>query len=323
MQYMVLQHLADGKFHSGQQVAQLTGVTRAAIWKAIQGLANSGIEIHAVRGRGYRLNQPYEFLDAQAILDSMSSAAQSSLCELSIIPCVDSTNAWLMRKASTTGMTACLAELQTSGRGRRGRTWQSTLGGSICLSLHDYFEDGMARLAGLSLVVALAVVRALHELGINDVSVKWPNDIYWQGRKLGGILLEISGEAAGPCSVVMGIGINVSMSDSAGQYIGQPWVAMSEIRRDISRNYLAGRVLQHLIKMIADFKQDGLLVFLEEWREVDWLYDKPLLLMQARGDVSGIGRGISADGSLRLEVAGNVECHSFGEVSVRLQDRPA
>lgn len=322
LQYSLLQLLADGRFHSGEQMARHAGVTRGAVWKALQGLRELGVVMHAVSGRGYCLVTPCELLDVNAIAGAMPPVTRAALHALTLLPTVDSTNAWLMRQGVGDGATACLAEHQAAGRGRRGRQWCSPFGGNLYLSLRCRFDEGMGRLAGLSLAVALAVVRALREAEIKDIGVKWPNDIYWQGRKLGGILLEVAGESSGPCWVVMGIGLNVSMPPTAGGQIDQPWTDLASIRAGLSRNRLAGRLLHHLLEVIAVFQRHGLAAFEQEWRGVDWLYGKPLRLLQPDGEKDGIGRGIAADGSLLLEVAGKLQSHSFGEISVRLQDAP-
>lgn len=322
LQYTLLQLLADGRFHSGEQMARHAGVTRAAVWKALQGLRTLGIDMHAVSGRGYSLGRAFELLDANAIIGAMSPATRIALHSLTLLPTVDSTNAWLMRQGEEGGTTACVAEHQAAGRGRRGRRWCSPFGSNLYLSLRWRFDEGMGRLAGLSLAVAIAVVRTLHEMDVKGVGVKWPNDIFWQGRKLGGILLEIAGESAGPCSVVVGIGLNVAMPRLAAGAIDQPWTDLASIRAGLSRNRLAGRLLHHLLQVIAEFQRHGLALFEQEWREVDWLYGKSLRVLQPDGEVNGIGRGIAPDGSLLLEVSGKLQRLSFGEVSVRLQDAP-
>ncbi|MEW6646395.1 MAG: bifunctional biotin--[acetyl-CoA-carboxylase] ligase/biotin operon repressor BirA [Pseudomonadota bacterium] len=320
LQFTLLQLLADGRFHSGEQMARHAGVTRGAVWKALHALRGLGVALHAVSGRGYSLVTPCELLNVDAITGVMSPITRAALQSLTLLPTVDSTNAWLMRQREGCGTMACLAEHQGAGRGRRGRQWCSPFGSNLYLSLRCRFDEGMGRLAGLSLAVALAVVRALREADIDDVGVKWPNDIFLQGRKLGGILLEVSGESAGPCWVVIGIGLNVSMPPTAGRMVDQPWADLASMHGGLSRNRLAGRLLHHLLEVIATFQRHGLAAFEQEWRQVDWLYGKPLRLLQPGGETHGIGRGIAADGSLLLEVAGELQCHSFGEISVRLQD---
>jgi BirA family biotin operon repressor/biotin-[acetyl-CoA-carboxylase] ligase len=320
LQYMLYRLLADGRFHSGEHMAHQAGVTRAAVWKALQGLRELGVEVQAVSGRGYRLAQACELLERDSIVAQFSAATRERLQLLEVLHSVDSTNAWLMRQDRTHSLAACVAEHQSAGRGRRGRQWCSPFGSNLYLSLRCCFDDGMGRLAGLSLAVAVAVVRTLREAGIDGTAVKWPNDIYWQGRKLGGILLEISGESAGPCMVVIGIGLNVAMPSAAALHIDQPWTDLTAIRNGVSRNLLAGRLLHHMLDVIDVFQHSGLGPFEQEWCAADLLYGKPVLLLQPHAEVSGIGRGIAPDGSLLLDVGGQLQSHSFGEVSVRLKE---
>lgn len=320
LQYMLLQLLADGRFHSGQQMAHDAGVTRAAVWKALQGLRELGVAIQAVSGRGYALAQAFEPLRRDAVLAELLPRMRQQLTLFEVLQSVDSTNAWLMRQDATHATAACLAEHQSAGRGRRGRQWCSPFGSNVYLSLRCRFEEGMGRLAGLSLAVAVAALRALRDAGLDEIALKWPNDVYWRGRKLGGILLEVAGESAGPCMVVMGVGLNVSMPTVAGKEIDQPWTDISSICDDVPRNRLAGRLLYHLFDVVDVFRRSGLAAFDEEWRQADMLYGHSVILLQPEGEVRGIGRGIAPDGSLLLDVDGELQCHSYGEASVRLRE---
>lgn len=318
LQYTLLRLLADGHFHSGEQMARHAGVTRAAVWKALQALRELGIDIQAVTGRGYALARPYEPLEHDVILAQLPAQTRRQLQSFDVLHSVDSTNAWLMRQEGDHPVVACIAEHQSAGRGRRGRQWCSPFGSNIYLSLRSRFEDGMGRLSGLSLAIAVAVVRALRQSGVAETTLKWPNDIYWRGRKLGGILLEIAGESSGPCRVVVGVGLNVAMPARAGQEIEQPWTDVASICDGVSRNQLAGRLLHHLIDAVAVFQHQGLAAFEHEWRQADLLYGNPVVLLQPGAEICGIGRGIATDGSLLLDVDGELQRHNFGEVSVRL-----
>jgi len=321
MRSKLLLILADGNFHSGNEMGAALGVSRTAIWKSLRSIKELGLALHAVRGRGYRLSIPIELLSQQRIESSLSDQAAAYLAELVIAEQLDSTNHSVMklaRKGAPSGY-ACFAEHQTAGRGRRGRTWQASFASSICMSLLWRFSVGAESLVNLGPVVGVAMVRAVRALGAEDVKLKWPNDIYWQDRKLGGLLLEMQGEARGPCAVVIGVGLNVAMSEGAARNIDQPWVDLNEVLgRVVSRNAVAALVLQELLLAVACFQAEGAAAFLDEWRTVDCLFDRQVVLHVDESEVMGVARGINADGALLLERNGSVISYSSGDVSLRL-----
>ena len=318
LQTQLLATLADGRFHSGEQLGQQAGVSRAAVWKALQVLEQVGLNVQAVSGRGYRFPAALELLNEDALLAELGTDSRSLLHKLTLFSIVDSTNAFLMRDSRHAHV--CMAEYQVAGRGRRGRHWISPFGSNIYFSLRWRFEEGMATLSGLSLAVAVAALHALRDLGIEGAGVKWPNDIYWQGRKLAGILLEVAGESAGPCDVVIGIGLNVSMPRDAATGIDQPWVDIASIKSGVGRNRLAGRLLHHMLLVVAEFQRRGLEPFADEWREADVLAGRAVRLLLPNEELCGIGRGIDGAGALLLEVAGELQRYTYGEISLRLQE---
>lgn len=310
--------LSDGFFHSGAELGRTLKISRSAVWKRIRILVKSGIEVYAVPGRGYRLTEPLELLDSSVILAGLNDKARRLLSGLDILTAVDSTNLYLLQKANAgaPGGYACLAERQHAGRGRRGRQWLSPFGGNIYLSLLWRFSEQIPALSGLSLAIGIAVTNSLETLGVPGIGLKWPNDILWQGRKLAGILLDTAGEAAGPCHVVAGIGINVAMP--AGATISQPWVDLREIvGRRIARNALAGRVLQHLLLTLHQFQQNGLAPFLPEWDRLDLLKDKDVTVQLADRTISGRAQGVNQQGALLVAHGGETRAYHSGEVSVR------
>lgn len=320
LQRRILQILAPGGFYSGERIAAQLGVSRAAVWKALHGIRALGMEINAVKGRGYCLVQPVELLEKESILRHLPPASRATLDQFDVMPAVDSTNAWLMRIDTGSQIIGCVAEHQSAGRGRRGRGWYSPFARNLYLSLRWHLNDGMGHLSGLSLAMAVATVRTLWELGVAGVRLKWPNDIYWRGRKLGGILVEVAGEAAGPCVVVVGVGINVAMPVEAEKVIDQPWVDLVPTGQPFSRNLLAGRLLHHLLDAMHAFQNTGLVSFMRDWDMADLLSGKAVKLLHPGEEIPGISRGIALDGALLLEVDGKVQHFNYGEVSVRLLD---
>ncbi|CAG1769414.1 partial BirA family transcriptional regulator, biotin operon repressor / biotin---[acetyl-CoA-carboxylase] ligase, partial [uncultured bacterium] len=243
-QQTLLTLLADGEFHSGTALAHCLGVSRVAVAKQLNQLADVlGLELIAVTGKGYRLALPLELLNHDLIMENLITDSRELISKLEIHTQIDSTNRYLMeqlRQQSVSGR-VCFAEQQTHGKGRRGRVWVSPFGHNIYLSIAWQFSTGAVALSGLSLAVGVAVIRALKQLGIGDVGLKWPNDIYAQGKKLGGVLIEVSGETDGTCNTVIGVGLNVYLAQEQGANITQAWTDLTTLlgQRPSIRNALA------------------------------------------------------------------------------------
>ncbi len=323
LRYRIIKQLADGRFHSGEELAETCGITRAAIWKHIKKIKDMlDMEVFSVRGKGYRLTYPLQLLDEEKIRAAMNHECSKRINKFEIHQSIESTNAYLIEQEPHRMINGhvCLAEQQISGRGRRGRPWISPYGSNIYFSILWKFAMGPAQLGGLSLAAGLAVVRSLESVGVSDVGLKWPNDIYWRGRKLAGLLLEVTGEAEGPSSVVLGVGINTGMTKKQGESIDQPWVSLHEITggNNISRNRLAGLVIDNLTQTLVDFEAEGLQPLLEEWHRYDLYYDQPVRVHMGKRSIDGVHRGIDSAGALLLEHEGEIHPYYGGEVSLRI-----
>lgn len=323
----LLTRLADGRFHSGQALAADLGVSRAAIWKQVRALqAHYGVKIDAVRGRGYRLAGAMELLNEQTIREQLSQSAIRDLEEIRLLVTTDSTNERALGDlpAQTGRAKVWLAEHQTGGRGRRGREWVSTFGRNIYLSLAWRFDLPMAKLTGLSLAAGVAVAESLHARGMRGHTLKWPNDVLVDGSKLCGILLEVSGEADGPASAVIGIGLNFYLPSEVGGKIDQAW---TDLQRScpvsISRNVLAGTIIDRVLSACRDFSIDGLPSFADRWRDFDPLLGQRVRIVHGRLRVEeGIYRGIAPSGAMVLEGPDGLSEHHAGEISLRPTGEP-
>ena len=316
----LLNLLSDGRFHSGTELAGELGGSRSLVWKHIRELEALGLEIAAVPGRGYRALSPSELLDETAIREAMTTEAKALLAALEIHDEIDSTNTRLMRASMETPRgTVCLAEMQTAGRGRMGRDWISPFGANVYLSVLWRFEEASAA-AGLSLAVGAAAVRALAGLGIPEVGLKWPNDLLWGDSKLGGILLEVAGEANGPCKVVIGLGLNCRMADSEGKAIEQAWTDLFRIAGSaaLRRNRLIAALLNELLPLLRDFPEQGLGPHLRDWRRHHHMQGREAVILQGNTEIRGRIADVTAEGLLALHCAdGAVRHFASGDLRLR------
>ncbi|NOZ53900.1 MAG: bifunctional biotin--[acetyl-CoA-carboxylase] ligase/biotin operon repressor BirA [Gammaproteobacteria bacterium] len=316
----ILTILADGNFHSGQDLAEQLLLSRSGVWKSVQYLQSCGVDIFAVRGKGYRLSCPTELLDEALIQESIVKKMLPQLGGIEVLWQVDSTNRYLLQRALSgveSGYT-CVAEMQTLGRGRRGRQWISPLGWNIYLSQLWRFSSGPAQLSGLSLATAIAVVRAIKVLDIKNVGVKWPNDVLINHKKVAGILLEINGEASGPSNVVAGVGVNVRLSDTALDKIDQPCTDLeSHLKRPLQRNQFVVLLITELLSVYQEYREHGFVSFRDEWHEFDLYMGQQVRLSAGTGYIVGFNRGVDIHGALMLEHNEQVASFQSGEISMR------
>ncbi len=311
--------LSDGKFHSGEVLAKELDVSRAAIWKYQKKLSDMGVVVYAVPRRGYRIPDGLSLLSHEKIRAALTPVASPRISEITVFQSITSTNQYLLDLAARSNQTGivCLAEQQTDGRGRRGKTWVSPFGGNIYFSFLWRFDLPLAMLNTLSLWLAIKVMRALTRLGINAAGLKWPNDIFAYGKKLAGILLEAGGDAQGPCFAVMGIGLNVNMPILAKTQLDQPWIDCRTLLNDaVDRNVLIAYLIEACLEAIDALLNGEHLSLLSEWRQYDLLHGRPVTIATPNGNVHGIGGGIDETGQFILNHAGQQRVFHAGEVSI-------
>jgi len=281
--FEALRRLADGRFHSGEDIARSLHRSRATLCEALKGARGLGVELFSVPGKGYRLSAPIEFLDAPAI--SAKLAACDARLKLEVLDEVDSTSTRLLELAAQGAPTGtCLAaEWQRTGRGRRGRSWISSLGGSLTFSLLWRFERGAGHLGGLSLAVGEAIARALAQCGVARAQVKWPNDVVCDFRKLAGILVETSGEMQGPSVAVVGVGVNYRLDERTLDRIDQ---AATDVVQCASvpptRSDLLAAMLASLAGALDAFDREGFAASREAWRALHAYQGRAVRVLPAR-----------------------------------------
>jgi BirA family biotin operon repressor/biotin-[acetyl-CoA-carboxylase] ligase len=320
--YKLIQLLADGKFHSGEELGQQLMMTRAGIWKALKQLNSLGLDFVSLKGKGYQLPGGLELLEKKLIKSYLSNATTQALEKIATCMCTESTNQYLLDqlKQGETSSFAFFTEYQTAGRGRHHRPWIASFGTNIQFSLLWHFPKDPMELAGLSLVVGVAVIRALKKYGLTDhIGLKWPNDIYWNQQKLGGVLIEMMAETHSSTHVVIGIGLNLKLDNKAAEQIDQDWIDLQQITGlQPNRNQLAGLLLNDLILSLLAFQEQGIAAFLSEWKNLDISYNKKITVIKGEQKIKGIARGVGKYGELLLEnAAGEIEEFFIGDVSLR------
>ena len=316
--------LADGELRSGESLAEQLGQTRAAVWKGVERLRTLGIGVQALARRGYRLSDPVELLNAKRILRELSARSRPHLRRLELLFEVDSTSTRLLASAAPPlGLAdVCTCELQHAGRGRLGRRWIAPFGSGLALSVAWSFSDAAQALPALSLGVGVAVTRALVRVGASGVALKWPNDIWFQDRKIGGVLVEIRAEAGGPAQVVIGVGLNVFLPAAARLEIEASGVRVAAVADACgalpSRNHVAGTLLDELLSMLVKFEAVGFAAFRDEWIALDGLNGRSVLVRMGDNITAGTARGADTDGALLVEVNGRLQRFVSGEASLRL-----
>lgn len=320
----MLARLSDGQPCNGAELAEAMGVTRAAVWKQIQALRQRGVPVDGQAGRGYCLPWPLELLDAKRMQAALPRAARAQLGALHVLwePSSTSTEA---RRLRLPDRSFVLAEGQSGGRGRRGRAWLSPPGLNIYLTCVKRFDGGVAVLSGLSLAVGVMVMRALADVGICDVGLKWPNDVLGSatsrapGAKLAGILVELDGEFGGPCTALIGIGINLRLPPAMRADVGQPVTDLAELNGGTppSRNALASALIAQLLRGLADFERDGFAAFTADYTQHDVLRDMNIKVSTPQRQFGGVAAGIDARGALCVRCGSELLHIDSAEVSVR------
>ena len=321
--FPVLSILSDGKFHSGEAIAKNFNVSRVSIWQVIAEAEKLGIEIFSVRGKGYSLSQSVQFLDEGKVKQSIGEIA--SWFNIKVFDILDSTNNFLMQEAPNGYPHAsCVAtNIQTSGKGRRGRQWQSSLGENLTFSFLWRFTKGTSALSGLSLAVGVSLIRSLKKINLKEALLKWPNDILVKDdevyKKLAGILIEVQGDMDGQSAAIIGVGINLKLSKNQLAKIDQPAIGISQcIEDEIDPNQLLGIIIKDLTEVLAQFELNSFESFKDEWQSYDAFHDQSISISSSDGGmISGKEHGVNNTGALEVITEGGIKTFSSGEVSIR------
>lgn len=307
--YKIIDRLSDGNFHDGNTLGAELAISRAAVWKIMKKMMQYAIPIDSIKGKGYVLREPFLLLDENRIKTDVP---------IHIFETIDSTNNYLKKFKNSKTPIICLSEHQSKGKGRLSREWHSPYGQNIYFSCLYPFQKDVSTLAGLSLLVSLAVVNTLQKYGVSNLlSVKWSNDVMYDQKKLSGNLIEVFAETHDICHAIIGIGINVNMlhDDSV---ITQQWTSLREILgKYIDRNVLCSELITTLMHYLKRFNETGFEAFLDEWNKVDGLYQKTIRLQNVNQEIRGKVMGVNRYGYLLLELEnGEIQAFSSGQTSI-------
>lgn len=314
----LLQALADGKFHSGDDLGSAMNLTRSAVWKHIQRLPDIGIEVRRVKGRGYQIPHGLDLINKEKVLELLPATIRKQL-HLETFFELNSTNQYLWDHLNSLPTnSAVIAEYQSAGRGRMQKKWLAPFGSSLCLSFLWKSMQDSSQLAGLSLATGVAMVFALERYGVHNLQLKWPNDLLWNQKKLGGILIELSAETHGKTQAIIGVGLNVCLPSNF--QIDQDWIDLAHILHlKPQRNVLAAIIIEELATMLTRFEQDGFKAFKKHWEALDAYFNQPIVVSTPQNQFYGIAKGISERAELIIrDEQAKERRFNHGEVSLRL-----
>ena len=321
--FPVLSILSDGRFHSGEAIAKQFNVSRVSIWQVIAEAEKLGVEIFSVRGKGYSLSHSVQFIDEVKVKQSIGE--MSSWFNIKVFDVLDSTNNFLMQEAPKGYPHAsCVAtNIQTSGKGRRGRQWHSSLGENLTFSFLWRFNKGAAGLSGLSLAVGVSLKKKKKKINLQQALLKWPNDILVKDdegyKKLAGILIELQGDMDGQSTAIIGVGINLKLSKNQLSKIDQPATDISQcIDSKVDSNDFLGIIIKDLTEVLAKFESNNFEYFKDEWLSYDAFHDQSISISLGDGRIiSGKENGVNNMGALELITEEGIKTFSSGEVSIR------
>lgn len=315
----LIRKLADGRFHSGESMAKLLGVSRTAVWKLIQKIESWQIEIYKVRGRGYKIPGGLDLIN-QSDLAANLAANNQLFKKVTVLTSIDSTSSFLSRewrKITSVGQ-VCIAEHQSAGRGRKGRVWVSPFAANLYFSIGVQLPIGLNALGGVSLAVGMALCKALNKMSGGKIKIKWPNDLLVDGKKLAGILVEASGDSSDSSFLNVGVGINWNMQLEQGKTIDQPWINLKDILvKPITRNKVLACVLNEIDKVLFDYQNNGFINIANDWAKLSACYQQPVNVHLPKTVVQGIEQGIESSGALIIKTASGLQAYHSGEVSLR------
>lgn len=315
----LLKALNQPGVHSGTQLGEQLGMSRVAVQKRLAALRQTGLPLESVPRSGYRLAEGVHLLDAEAIQAQLDDSTRAKLEGVEVHRQLDSTNSWMQQQSLMANRAlVCLAENQTAGRGRRGAGWQATPYRNILFSLGWRFPNWPESLSALSPVVGLVVCQVLELLGVEDVRIKWPNDIYYHNAKLAGTLVQAGGEAAGHCDVIIGLGLNVHLDPADIEHIDQDCIDLSDLAGGVDRNRLAALLIAGFVEILPLFAERGFEPFRAAWEARSLYLGQSVRIIHEGREESGVMEGVDERGALLFR-SGTGALRRFTEAEISLR----
>ena len=313
--YALIKKLANGAFHAGDNLASELLVSHSVICNDIKVLETLGLKVNEIPGRGYQLTQPIHLYEQNKILSAMSS---TDLCEIEILPWIGSSNTYLQQKCKNKNLTKhfIFVESQINGKGRQGKQWSSPFGTNLYCSIAWIFNK-LDKIVQLPLFIGIMALELLRQMGVENIELKWPNDLLVQGEKIAGILIDSSIDASNICQTVIGIGINIE--PTCGMIdINQPWTSLQlKLGKSIDKNIIAKMLIDTCLNYLPKFEDNGLEIFAQTIEKVDYLRNKQIQIIQSNVIYNAHCLGIQSDGSLKVNINGNIKTIYSGDISVR------
>ncbi|MGB0496135.1 MAG: bifunctional biotin--[acetyl-CoA-carboxylase] ligase/biotin operon repressor BirA [Kangiellaceae bacterium] len=327
---LLVNTLADGEFHSGQDLASKLGVSRTAIWKLIAKLQSWHIDIYSVKGKGYKIPDGLSLIDKDK-LEQLVSNKLNYFPIIDLLTTVDSTSSFIseqwqinsqidkaVKSESYKQGRVCISEHQSKGRGRKGNSWVSPFGANLYFSIGIDLPVGLSVLGGLSLAIGIGLTEFINRFTNEEVKLKWPNDLLSDNKKLAGILVEASGDSNDNSFINIGIGINWNMPAKFTQEIDQPWRNLADIlSAPIDKTTLMANLLIELDKTVDTFISQGFEMFSKRWEKNSAFIGQEVLISTHKEKVKGVEKGIDKNGAIIVKTKKGVKSFYSGEVSLR------
>uniref|UniRef100_A0AAT9G598 Bifunctional biotin--[acetyl-CoA-carboxylase] ligase/biotin operon repressor BirA n=1 Tax=Candidatus Aschnera chinzeii TaxID=1485666 RepID=A0AAT9G598_9ENTR len=259
--------LVNKKIYSANYLAKILEINLKELLKCMHILSLWGIDFNINNNKYYQINKNIELLNYQKLCEITKTS------NIFLIPIIHSTNQYMLESLETLNIgDVCIAEHQTNGRGKCGSYWASPFGCNLYLSIYWYFSEILKKdLELLSLVISIIIAETLNKLTDNNIKIKWPNDLYLHGKKLAGILIEIKSNFKDKMHIIIGIGINIDMSDKQALKIHQKWINLEPCNNNIGRNEIAGKIILALRNELPIFSKYGFYPFMQRLLKLNQL----------------------------------------------------